>query len=288
MDKRTAYLQRINDVFPEVAVGASDVSLTRGQFNDVIIIDNKLVFRFPRSPQARHSLATETLLLHALQGHLPLPVPDPVYAAPDGLFTGYRMLRGVPFLKSTMADIGDGEICQHLASQLGAFPKVLHAVDASQMPTGFPETDTGDSWTALYRAFRDELFAHVRPDARNDVSDAFASFLGEPKNVSYRRVLRHGDFGGANILYDPKQRSISGVIDFGSAALGDPAVDLAALMGYGPYFVSLVLEHYPKLGSTSARKRAAFYRSTHALQQALWASRAGDHEEFEDGIAAYR
>lgn len=74
---------------------------------------------------------------------------------------------------------------------------------------------------------------------------------------------------------------------FGSAALGDPATDLASLSTYGERFLERCYPAYPVLTSQAMRERAAFYRSTFALQQALWAKRAGDEEEFWDGIAAY-
>jgi len=38
-------------------------------------------------------------------------------------------------------------------------------------------------------------------------------------------VLRYGDFGTGNILYDPQTLTISGIIDFGFAGLGDGALD---------------------------------------------------------------
>jgi aminoglycoside 2''-phosphotransferase len=100
--------------------------------------------------------------------------------------------------------------------------------------------------------------------------------------------LRHGDLGGDNIRYDPATNRVTGIIDFTFAALGDPAVDLAGLSWYGEVFVEALSACYPTLADPALRSRARFYRSTFALQQALWAIRAGDAAEFEDGIAAYR
>ncbi len=77
------------------------------------------------------------------------------------------------------------------------------------------------------------------------------------------------------------------MIDFGFAALGDPAVDLASLPALGDRFLDRFYLRYPDLAAASVRERAQFYRSTYALQQALWALRVGDEEDFRDGIAAY-
>jgi aminoglycoside 2''-phosphotransferase len=77
------------------------------------------------------------------------------------------------------------------------------------------------------------------------------------------------------------------VIDFGATGIGDPAVDLAALSWYGDAFLQQVLGIYPDMADPTVQARARFYRSTHALQQALWALGAGDEAEFADGIASY-
>jgi hypothetical protein len=47
--------------------------------------------------------------------------------------------------------------------------------------------------------------------------------LDQRDGARFQPVLRHGDFGPSNILFDATTRTISGIVDFGSAALGDPA-----------------------------------------------------------------
>ena len=71
-------------------------------------------------------------------------------------------------------------------------------------------------------------------------------------------MLRHGDFGPSNILYDAHARAIRGIIDFGSAGLGDAATDIAALMGplsYGEAFVDRLAPVYPGLETLLDRAR---------------------------------
>lgn len=47
-------------------------------------------------------------------------------------------------------------------------------------------------------------------------------------------VLIHGDLGCYHILFDPDKQVLSGIIDFGTAGLGSPAIDLASLLdNYG-------------------------------------------------------
>ena len=71
-------------------------------------------------------------------------------------------------------------------------------------------------------------------------------------------MLRYGDFGPANILFDPKKPSVSGVVDLGRLALGDPAVDIASPIGPfgdGQTFLSLLAKDYARLDELVPRAR---------------------------------
>ena len=83
--------------------------------------------------------------------------------------------------------------------------------------------------------------------------------------------------------------NLSGVINFGSAGLGDPALDVAGVMGpfgYGEAFARSFAEFYPAV--ETLLDRARFYAGTFAVQEALWGLEHGDPEAFNSGIAAYR
>ena len=58
-------------------------------------------------------------------------------------------------------------------------------------------------------------------------------------------VLVHNDVSAEHILLDEAARAITGVIDWGDVAIGDPAVDLAGVFHWGgPAFVDAVLQAY--------------------------------------------
>lgn len=267
------------------------VRSTRGQFNDVLIVDDAFVVRFPRTAAAARSLVAETGLLRALHGLLPCAIPvledaRVVGGAADTGVMGYPLIPGVGMTRELVAGLGPPAVAA-AAAQVGAFVRALHAVPRAHVPPGVPAGDDRAAWAGLYDDFRRELFGLMRPDARHAVTADFEAFFATCDDASWTPVLRHGDLGGENIRYDAETNRITGFIDFGAAALGDPAVDLAALSWYGEVFLAGVFAVYPDLARPAARARAAFYRGTHALQQALWAGRAGDAAEFADGMAAY-
>jgi len=89
-----------------------------------------------------------------------------------------------------------------------------------------------------------------------------------------------------NILYDGEKKRISGIIDFGGAGIGDPAYDFAGLLSsYGSHFLEGFSSLYPNFNQ--AMDRMNFYRSTFALQEALFGLRNNDRKAFEQGIKDY-
>lgn len=286
----STYLDLITSACPELTVVTATVHTGDGQFNDILLVNDDLLFRFPRSAEVARNYATQRALLHYLQGKLPLPIPQPLYTSPinapwESTFTGYRKLPGQPFYRGALANINEASR-RRLAAQLGGFLRALHQLPLADLPVSLPVSDTPDDWRVLYTGFRETLFPHMRPDAQQWVADSFNDYFAHPHQFTFTPVLKHGDFGGSNILYDPDTNQITGIIDFESLGPGDPASDAAALSTYGDEFFELCLVAYPEMDSM--RHRANFYRSTFALQEAYFGALLNDPEAFENGLAEYR
>lgn len=144
-----------------------------------------------------------------------------------------------------------------------------------------PVLDGREVWAQLFEDFKSELFQFMRPDAQQSVSATFDQFLNDPRQFEYTPAFRHGDFGPGNILYDPEKQKISGIIDFDSIGVDDPALDVGAILNLGEDFFSRMCPVYPEM--SMLRERVAFYRSTFALQEALYSLRDNVMESFEAG-----
>jgi aminoglycoside 2''-phosphotransferase len=291
MDKLTTYLHTLSAVCPALNIVSAKLHTIDGQFNDIVFINDDLIFRFPRTPLVAESYTNQTMLLTYLQGKLPLPIPCPLYIATPNVpwqerFIGYRRIPGEPLYRETLVAIQDPTALQSMAIQLASFLHSLHHLALADFPTILSVSDSIGVWEALYIEFQETLFPYMRPAARQWVTDHFESYLKNAPRFTYQPVLRHGDFGGSNILFDPRANRITGVIDFESLALGDPATDVAALSSYGVEFFALCLATYPEM--QTMLDRAQFYRGTFALQEAYYGLRDGDQPAFERGIAAYR
>lgn len=288
MHQAEMYLHSIHELFPDIAAGKVEFHNHDGQFNDILILNDEFIFRFPRYSAGAAKLVIEVQLLEYLQGHISLPIPRPLYSSTGTgrVFMGYRMIPGEPLWREKLMAATDEHIQQRIADQLAGFLRELHNAPIDGVSKGLPVQDVPDEWLAMYRGIEQDLFPFMRPNAQARIRDHFESYLNDPLLHQHKICLRHGDFGPGNILYNPQVQQIGGVIDFESLGLGDPAVDIAAASTYGEAFVRRFSAVYPEI--EGMLERARFYRGTYALQEALHGFRNNDREAFESGMAGYR
>jgi hypothetical protein len=136
----------------------------------------------------------EAALLDQIASRLPLPVPEPVIVG-EGVVV-QRRIPGRPLLELPRVER------VRFAGPLLEFVTAVHALEAVDAP----RDDTAP------QAWLDEL------DAPGLVAPAPAE----------RLVFIHGDLGAEHVFVDGDR--ITGVIDWGDAAIGDPAIDQGRLM----------------------------------------------------------
>lgn len=290
MGKLDTYLQAIGETCPDLPIRGASLHDRDGQYNDVLIVNDEIIFRFPKYVEGVDAIRREVRLLARIQGYTTLAIPNPIYAAidestPGKVFMGYRQIPGEPLWRETFQNITDDQTLQRLATQLAEFLKELHSIPIEKIRTDLPIHDSRDEWAELYADFRQHLFPFMRPDARDWVINHFETYLSAPHLHLYQPALRHGDFGTGNILYDRNNQAISGIIDFGFAGIGDPALDVAASLTFGESFFVRFYSVYPEI--ETMLERARFYRGTYALQEALHGIKNDDKEAFTSGIAQY-
>lgn len=281
------FRQAIQAAYPDFVVETA-VFNEEGQYNDVLIVNETAVFRFPRYEGGLEQLALETKILAAVQPYLPLPVPNPTFVqfhnpTVGQAFMGYPLIPGDPLYPDAFAKIGDQAT---LAAQIGHFLQALHAVPIRDLiDEPLPVSETSEEWWDVYGRIQTQLFPYMRLDACKSVAHHFESVLDDPAHYQFEPVLRHGDFGTGNLLHNPATQQMSGVIDFGFAVLGDPAFDVAGLLTYGEPFVQEVARYYSAIHGLWPR--IWFYKGSFALLEALFGIENGDEHAFEQGMAAY-
>ena len=179
-----------------------------------MLVDDDWVFRFPRRPGVEEALEVEIALLPTLAAALPVAVPSFEYVSRSPLFVGYRVIRGEPLVEED-------------AEGVRAFLDALHAVDPAGLP--LDRTDWVDAYRGQCAEFERLVFPLLDADTRRRAQQLF----GDVETlVGFEPALLHADLGPDHLLV--RDGSLRGVIDWGDARVGDPALDYAWLLG-GPF-----------------------------------------------------
>lgn len=227
-----------------------------GAFHDVLVIDGGVVLRVVIGDDAVRRAHREVATLRTVEDiRLAVAVPrvlsDAVVAAGR---VGYLITAapGAPHPPSDWSDLS-GAISRLLTS-LAAAPTNLSLPPPRQWCGGdlLPHV--------VEQHLADSLGCHL-PAAL----DLVRTLLEQPP--PRRPVLVHGDFGAHNILW--RQGGPAALIDWDHACVGDPAIDIAPLIGgHGSSAVSQVV-------AAEDLERSMIHRATLPLQVAAAAALAG-------------
>ena len=278
----------IQQAYPALIITTTE-PIDHGQNNIVLKINGQFVFRFPKYDAGLQALKRETSLLKYVHNRVSLTTPYPKFSQLTTLnrsFMGCSYIPGEPLWKQVLIE-QTSETQTTLAEQLGTFLRTLHQIPiTAELSNLLPQADTASQWNTIFQQIRSKLFPRMRPDAQTSVIDHFEAFLSQPQHFMYTSVLKHGDFGAGNILFDSSTGLLSGIIDFGNTSLGDPAYDFAGLLSsYGSNFVRYAAHSYPNFDHMWPRIK--FYRGTFALLEALFGLENSDRAAYTNGMTDY-
>jgi aminoglycoside phosphotransferase (APT) family kinase protein len=222
-------IELIQEQFPQL-LPIEIRSLGAGWDNTAFLINQELVFRFPRRQIAIPFLEAEWRILPKLAPHLSLPVPVPEWrGAPTSKFTwpfiGYRMLTGITACKAHLSEEERGLLAEplaHFLSQLHAAPPSL--IEGCPIPN---DNQGRIDWKVLIpkilKNFADLAELNLLPN-RKDLEKKVEGLQGLRSPLTSQVV--HGDLYIRHLLLN-ESNALCGVIDWGDIHLGDAAIDLS-------------------------------------------------------------
>jgi aminoglycoside phosphotransferase (APT) family kinase protein len=180
----------------------------------VLVVDDAWVVRWPRHRLALEEIEQEVELLPVLAPLLPVEVPQFEYVSREPWLVAYRFIRGEPLV----AEDPEG---------VRAFLEALHAVEIEDVPAQCPD------WLDTYRRQADEFRRVVLPLLDADERAHGEALLAEVETLTgFQPALTHSDLGPTHLLV--RDGRLAGVIDWGDARVGDPAIDYTWLLN-GPF-----------------------------------------------------
>ncbi|MFC4910038.1 phosphotransferase [Actinomadura gamaensis] len=240
-----------------------------GGWDSTATLTDGWVERVPRRPDVHVRLLAEVRLMPWLAPRLPLPVPIPELVSEDPLTVRHRLVPGDP-LESPTA--GQGR-------SLGEFLRALHDTPTDEA-RAHGLRDIRDEFAEDLALFRTHVIPLLPEDARAD-----AAALLEAVDQGIATTVVHADLGPEHIL--TRDGRLSGVIDFGDAHAGDPAIDLAwTLHGTPPAFANALATAY---GVTPPlRARALLWHKLGPWYEVTRGVTTDDPAMRDEGLAAVR
>ncbi|MGD6893519.1 aminoglycoside phosphotransferase family protein [Bacillus infantis] len=284
------YLEFISDEYPDLKIKKFQAN-EKGWDNDIVIINESLVFRFPKFENVISKVEAEGKLLHLLKKKHPLlQVPNYQYLYKNQMLkcVQYDYLEGRMLGDISMDSFKNN---QENARLLGDFLTKMHSIDPAEADTMNLKTlHTLEYWEALHSSVREEILPYLKDREKDLINRIFRDFLEEFPGYSIKKSIIHGDLTGSNIIYSEKKGRISAVIDFTDAQLGDPAFDFAGIYwAYGENFTKEVLSWYQTNESADAlfKRVQSFYGLQPIFHELLYDVRNGKKPDWKAGLGKF-
>lgn len=245
----------IETEFPEIPLESYEI-LESGWDNHLVIANGEWAFKIPRRPELTESLRKEVLLTRCISDS-PVNVPDFTLVADTQApyVAGYRYIEGRALNTIDTLPVS-------IRDQLVGFLNYLHKKSEDRCITEILGAPSEEKWTEIYNQYRETVFSNLFDVLDDqDLSILAVKFQEFQSNLSTLSVsLVHGDLYRGNVIIDKTGSLLNGIIDWGTACLGDPAIDFAALaVDFGISEIEDMLSRYKGRIDSNFRQRMEFY-----------------------------
>ena len=277
-------LQKIRDEFPDLRWQKS-VYIDSGKVNHAVILDDSLIFRFPREKECEEFLNLEIELLAILKSYISIPIPHYAYVAKDRSFAGYDFIQGESLTKEMLNNLIISEQ-EKISDDLATFLSELHNIPTDKVSHLNIRKDMWNEKNLL--SLENQVHEYLQPRLSKEEISKIEKHLEISKKLLVDKinpVLVHQDIYGRNILI--KDGRVSGIIDFNQPSIADPAQDFEGLIEFGEKFVENIFEKYQDHKDKNFLLRVRLYFE----RMALWTmvgSLQGYTGTFEDGYDMFK
>ncbi|HWA17768.1 MAG TPA: aminoglycoside phosphotransferase family protein [Devosia sp.] len=235
------YLAAIVGAFPELRDAPLSV-LNAGWDSIAIDADDRLIFKFPRNPDAASALRREAAFLDYLSPRLALPVPRLTLIETPFLFSMHAKLSGEHLVTEQYLRLPD-TARDRMAGQLAQFYAELHALPRQDLETlgAFPIMSWFDAGTIRQRAL-----PLLEPAERQRAEAALAAWERLPPDP-FGKIYGYFDGHGWNMAFDHATQTLNGVYDFADSGFGDLSQDFIYSDLIAPDLTDRIIARYARL-----------------------------------------
>lgn len=237
----TLYRDAVLRAFPELA-GASFRPLTMGFHSLALDVDDRLIFKFPKGPEAERALRREARILAAVRPHLSMPVPDLALIEDPMLFSRHTKIKGEHLLREHYEKLRPAAR-EKLAEELARFYAEIHALDPLSM------RQAGATEILPWRPVS-EIRAKALPLMPDELRllcertiTAYEELPADPLGMTYGFFDGHG----WNMAFDHGTQRLNGVYDFADSGFGPLHQDFVYSSLIAPELTWKIVDRYGRM-----------------------------------------
>lgn len=225
-DEASALLEWAAAAWPHYAWAKAIVH--QGAFHWVLVLPGELVARIAKDPFNASRLARRTAALAAVSRLFPVRTPCPLGEVVDADGRTGVLISFVAGevrcseVVSDLHDVADADL-DAIVELLGRLASTPVPADVTAALSPVREWCGGVHWPEIVA---DHVVPYLPPGARATAAELVAAV--EAMSPPQDRLV-HGDFGLHNLMW--QGQAISGLIDLDHVCVGDPAIDVAPLIG---------------------------------------------------------
>ncbi|WP_199623451.1 aminoglycoside phosphotransferase family protein [Paenibacillus alkalitolerans] len=254
--------------------------------HDVFIVNEELVFRFPRTRRDTDYLPYEIAFLNDMKDKMNVVLPDYSFIPKSGDFAGYKIIPGTILAPWIFKNLNRKDK-EAAVTQLIEFINRFHHMDLHDFAQYQPRER--EDFIAIEQRIEKELVEKLFPKLPCNEVEIIKNFYIEAHELFQdipNRCATHGDLYAFNVLWD-RDTSQIGVIDFSDLLIGDPAKDFEVFYDYGREYAEMAYQLYTGPKDQDFLRRVETYYKLHAIYTLL-SSQLGALITFEHAHLRFR
>jgi len=214
-----ARLELFKKQFPKEIIKV--VQEREGQDHSILEINHTWMCKSSKTQEGIALLEREFNLLQMLQGKISTRIPVPLHYEEN--FLVYAKIPGSPLIAYTFYRLGNKQKMK-LVFEVAQFLSQLHAALTSEQIASLHLTQTDWPWSPE----KLQSHRHYLEDQQEllGVFDNLMKIYHDVRALAFEQKLIHNDLNFRNIIIDPMNGQLRGIIDFTDIAFDDTAFDL--------------------------------------------------------------
>ena len=249
--------------------------LPGGWHSRALLVDGRLVFKFPQGDEAEQALRREASILAAVRPAVSMPVPDLRLNERTRLFSEHAVIPG-EHLETAQYEVLPERARQFLGETLARFYAELHALDRGMMAAaGARPVERWFDADAIADKALPLLSAGLHSFANATIA-GWRSLPPDPHGETYGFFDGHG----WNMAFDHAAGKLNGIYDFADSGFGPLHQDFIYSNFISPDLTARIIAGYEQLtGRAVDRARVQLLTGVHRLWELAALADVPEHHE---------